>query len=440
MKADVAIVGAGAAGLAAARDLSGTGLRVVVLEARPRLGGRIETLRPSGSALPVELGPEFIHGDAPETLRAIDAGGILAAEIPDVHARWTPRGWDYRGFWGPIARALSRMSRAGADVSAAEALASRRIPAAERTHLRMFVEGYDAAPLDDVSARSIALAPEESDAPRRQWRVPAGQDRVIDWLRDGLDPDAVAVTRGRPVAGITWSAKGAVLRDTSGETLSARAVVVAVPLGVLQAPPGSTGAIRFDPPLPPAKRRALRHMAMGHVVKVVLRFREPFWEAEGAVRRRRRGGRGRAPFVFLHAPGEPFPTWWTTSPARSGIVVGWAGGPAALAVRAAKTPPSETALATLARLTFVSRRDLERRLMESYEHDWSADPYSRGAYSYARPGGAGAPRALAAPVAGTLFFAGEASADGETGTVAGAIATGRRAAREVRARLLRRRR
>jgi len=433
--ADVVIVGAGAAGLAAARDLSGTGLRVVVLEARQRMGGRIETVRPPGCAVAVELGAEFIHGQAEETLRVARAAGVPAVEIPDVHWRRTPRGFETRDFWGTVARVLSRVPKRG-DRSAAEFLRSlRRVAPADRRLVRSFVEGYHAAPLDAISARSIALDREDA-APgaNPQFRILDGQDRLIEWLAAGCDPDTTSIRTGTAVARVDWTARGVALSDAGGRSIRAAAAVITVPLGVLHAPAGSRGAIRFVPDLPPAFRRALGKVAMASVVKITLRFREAFWERDGFLERRLSSRRAADParLVFLHDAEAAFPTWWTAAPARVPLLTAWAGGPAAAARRARAVPPEEVAIETLARLLRMRRAELESQLAAAWRRDWTADPFSRGAYSYARPGGASAARVLARPAGARLLFAGEATAADETGTVAGALSSGRRAARELR--------
>jgi len=433
-RTDVAIVGGGVAGLAAARDLAGSGLSIVLLEARPRLGGRVETLRRPESAVPIELGAEFIHGEAPETMRIVSSAPLLAVRIPDVHWRWTPRGVTDADFWQPIARVLSRVPRSGRDRSAGAFLRSRAAHArgGQRVLVRSFVEGYHAAALDDVSARSIAMEPGDVETADAQFRILDGQDRVVEWLRAGADPAAIEWRTESPVARIEWSAgDGATVIDAAGRRVEAKSVVVTVPVGVLQAGNGP-GAIGFAPRLPPAKRRAIRQIAMGSVVKIVFRFREAFWERGGFMARRRKGkAREEGDLVFLHAAGTPFPTWWTSAPARSPLLTAWAGGPAADRLRAGRVPPAEAALDTLSRLAEIPRRTLDGLVASFDTRDWSADPFARGAYSHARPGGVGAARALGKPVGDVLFFAGEATSPDESGTVAGAIASGRRAAREV---------
>jgi monoamine oxidase len=136
---------------------------------------------------------------------------------------------------------------------------------------------------------------------------------------------------------------------------------------------------------------------------------------------------------FLTVPGEVFGTWWTSYPIFAPLLTGWVAGPRAAPL--ASQPDSAIigeALAALARILGVPGQKLEAELEGGHVHNWSTDPFSYGAYSYVRVGGSEAPRRLGEPVAGTLFFAGEATnGDGHTGTVHGAIATANRAVDEI---------
>lgn len=244
---------------------------------------------------------------------------------------------------------------------------------------------------------------------------------------------------GSPVSSIRWR-RGRVEvgcrgRDAAEERFTARAAIVTVPLGVLQARPGEPGALAIEPD-PPALRRALRGLVMGDAVRVAVELREPPWPEEVAARLAR--------VAFLRTPTGPFQTWWTAYPLRFPLLVAWAGGPAAAAL-AGRGPAElgELAVTSLAASLGLPRRRLAARLVAAWTHDWRTDPYARGAYSYVRVGGVGSSRRLARPVAGTLFFAGEATDEERLGTVEGAIASGLRAARQVeralRARSARRR-
>src|SRR6266568_125558 len=440
-RVDVLVLGAGAAGLAAARDLSHAGLRVTVIEARPRVGGRVLTLHDPRAPIPLELGAEFIHGASAATLPLAQAAGLAVVELPDTHelaaaGRLTPMG----GFWELADRMnrdlARRLAARGKDFPVSEYLDSARVPAARRGLLRDFVQGFYAAHLDRLSAQSLAVETEGGDeadeVQGKQFRIANGGDALMKWLRDGLDPDRTQVRLSTVAESVEWK-RGAVSVACRGSdraplpTLRARTALITVPLAVLKA-----GAVRFDPALP-AKQRALAGIETGQVFKIVLRFREAFWEKPEFLKERRpQAGSNGGGLAFLHAHGAEVPTWWTSLPVRSPVLTGYVGAVAAEQLLA-EEPPSrlERSLVALSEVLAVPRRDLEQQLDASASHDWRADPFARGAYSYIGVGGNGAPRALGRPVDGTLFFAGEATNGAEIGTVAGALSSGRRAAREV---------
>lgn len=250
------------------------------------------------------------------------------------------------------------------------------------------------------------------------YRVAQGYDYVPLHLYYSIPGAEQVLHLNAPVTAITWS-RGAV-EVIAGERLAFRAarVIITIPLGVLQSTPGQTGAIRFDPD-PPEARKALSALAMGHVSRTVLRFRERFWESHEQLRS----------ISFLHAPGERIPTLWTQSPVRSPLLVGWAGGPQAGCMG---DDAVASALHTLAVCSGIDEERLAQMLASSYAHDWRSDPFSRGAYSYVPSGALGAVDVLSEPVEDTLFFAGEATdTTGHWGTVHAAIRTGGRAADQV---------
>jgi len=430
-RVDVAIVGAGGAGLAAARELHRQGLRIAVFEARDRIGGRILTVRDERLPLPVELGAEFIHGEAPETTRVLAEARLLACDIAGDH-RQAQRGKirPAGGLWRGIDRVLQHIDRNGPDESFAAFLARRpggRPLARDRTAAREFVQGFHAADLEEIGILSIA--PERGGSPSaaaaRTGRVVEGYDQIPRWLARDLG----GVLRLRTaVTEIAWEPGWAelALRPQSGGTsrVEARAVVVTVPLGVLQAPPDEPGGLRLRPD-PPRIREALNRLAMGSASLLAVWFRDFPWNDLDSDDLDR--------LSFLHTRGGPFTVWWTSYPLRSQVAVAWSGGPPAAELSRKSTEEiTATALAALAEHLGISRRRVESRVLATWRHDWDGDPFARGAYSYARVGGAEAAKALARPVAGTLFFAGEAAdVKGRNGTVEGALASGLRVARQV---------
>jgi monoamine oxidase len=423
---DVVVVGAGAAGLAAGRDLQTAGVEVLVLEARERIGGRVFTYRDRSTPVPAELGAEFLHGRADEVNGILREAGLASIDIEGQRCTSDGRGHlrPLNDFWEQLDRVMRRLRARGADRSFAQFLRTVRGLARERRLARQWVEGFHAADIGKVSARALAEGGWPADDPeeRRIGRVIDGYDRVIDHI---AAPLSSRIHLGAIVARVEWT-RGAVVvyvRHSDGRTrfgVEARAAIIAVPIGVLKARADEPGAIQFDPPLD-QKQPALDHLDSGSVVRVTLRLREPVWTEKHET------------LTFLHTTDQDFPVWWTSYPVRAPVVTGWRGGPGAR--RLAQLPPNEIedrAIASLARQLGEAPRRMHALVEAAWTHDWEHDPFARGAYSYQVVDGADAPAMLARPIKRTLFFAGEATdTDGAAGTVDGAIASGHRAASQV---------
>jgi len=427
---DVIVIGAGAAGLSAAADLAVSGLGVSVLEARDRVGGRILTHRSPSTGWPIELGAEFVHGRPREIWELIDSAQLETHEVGGEP-------WCHRDgllercpeLRGRVEGLLERMSTTGGDLSFKDFLDSAA--AAESSEVRArataFVEGFNAAHADRVSVQWLLDSREadESIAADHSYRLVDGYGQLVAQLVKRVEEGACDLRLNTTVRAMRWRQGAVTIVTGKGETLKARRAVVTLPLGVLRVPV-SAGGIAFDPDLG-AKHDAFTRIAMGDVARVVLVFRERFWEHV------ERSGRSLERLSFLLSSDPWFPTWWTTMPAASPILTGWAA--AGRAERLCGRDPAwivERAISSLADILAVERSVLHSTLRQSYFHDWHADPFSRGAYSYVLVGGARSPGELGAPLEGTLFFAGEATdTTGHNGTVHGAIASGKRAAREV---------
>ena len=437
--AQVLVVGAGAAGLAAARDLCAAGLSVTVLEARGRVGGRVHTLHDPASPVPVELGAEFIHGRPRELWEVVERAGLAVREASERH--WYERGGELTTsgeFWEKLGKVFGRMKEEGRDRAFSEFLSECCDDETAREAATLYVQGFHAARTERAGTRGLVRAEEAADrvGGDRSFRVTAGYSRVAEWLSEEVSARGGRVHLNTVAREVRWGRRRVEVdaRHTGegGEVVyTAGRAVITLPLGVLQAPPGEEGAISFSPELP-EKLGAARRLEMGHVVRLSLRFRGRFWEGLRLPARGRRD-LSLSEMGFLHSFDEAVPTWWTQLPWRAPLLVGWAGGPRAepFSGRGADFLTGR-ALESLAGALGVARSLVEGELEAVYTHDWQADPFARGAYAYAPVGGLEAQEALARPLEGTLFFAGEATnSDGHVGTVHGAIATGRRAAAQV---------
>jgi monoamine oxidase len=269
---------------------------------------------------------------------------------------------------------------------------------------------------------------EERIEGHRAFRSKNGYDDLLNLFRQKINASNVMLHTGSVVQSVEWG-NGRVEVKTSGAIFQAKRVLITLTLAVLKAPAGEIGAVQFTPALPRTKIDALEKLEMGKVIRVVLRFRHRFWEKispPGA------GGKNLSDMNFLFSEDEWFPTWWTAMPSKLPIITGWA--PYRHAERLSGRDRSfviQRGLQTLGELLKVSMQDLEQLLEHADFHDWQNDPFSRGAYSYAKAGSDGAAEALAGSIDNTLFFAGEATDSEFTGTVHAAMASGYRAAKEI---------
>jgi monoamine oxidase len=429
--ADILVIGAGAAGLAAAAELAPSGRSVLVLEARERTGGRVWSLGVPRVPVPVELGAEFIHG-RPQVLFSLLRKAGLAAVDRTGSAWHVERGRLCRadGAFAEIRRAIRKARRPVKDVSFETYLERemRRLSPRARLLARRRVEGYDAADPTRVSALAILAewSGEDDAAAPSHFRPLGGYGAVLAALESALEGSCVEIRRETVVRSVRWERGRVEVEGTScGASFRASAAraIITLPLGVLKLAQEEPNAVRFVPALA-QKRKALDRLAPSPALKVVMRFSEPFWE---------KIDRGRyADAAFFRASNTAFPVFWTALPVRIPLLTAWAGGPHAERMANLDTEEIVARAVASAKTLFGARARIERRLEAAWVHDWQRDPFARGAYSYVLVSGGGARRTLALPIADTLFFAGEATdAAGEHGTVAGALQSGIRAAREA---------
>jgi len=425
---EVGIIGAGAAGLSALRELDRAGLSALCLEARQRIGGRIFTVHDPLSPLPVELGAEFVHGRPPEIWDVIQSAPLTAFDCGQTAIRMRNGRVVDDDAWATIDRVMADMRLAAQrepDLPFTEFLGNSVHTEEAKRWAAGYVEGFNAARQEIVGIHSLAqdaAAADQIDGDRA-FRLADGYQALALHLLAGVEEPARKLRLNSVVEGIVWRPGDVSVHVrhalTGGHTIvRCRRVIITVPLGVLQA----QDAIRFEPE-PADALHAARGIAVGHVVRVVLRFREAFWEANQSL----------SSAGFLLSDEDVFPTWWTPLFVRAPFLTGWsAGSHADPLLGRPEAHVISRALDAVSRITGADPTRTANLLEAFYFHDWHADPFSRGAYSYVPARALPSRAALAEPVSETLYFAGEATdLAGHSATVHGAIATGRRAARQI---------
>jgi monoamine oxidase len=418
---DVVVVGAGMAGLTAARSLAEAGLKVLVVEAQDRIGGRIWTRHVGEEA--IELGAEFIHGRPPELWALIDEAGLETYERDGSQVCFDDGA--LRDCGGEMAKVFEPLEKLqdfdGPDMSFAEYLDCEQTPMEDRARIIGYVEGFNAADHREVSVAALGAQQKAEDATGsdHNYSLRGGYDQLPRYLSERITEFGGKVLTGTPVKEILWE-KGWVKIVSDLWSFRAPHAVVTLPLAVLQ-----RGKVKITP-RPHQILESAEGLRMGQARRFTLLFAEKFWEdlsPQPALKE----------MSFLFAFTEMPPVWWTAHPEASHTITGWVGGPrsAALTGLDAKTL-GDKACTTLARIFGLRKQKIHGLLKGCYTHDWQHDRFSLGAYSYVATGGLHTSRQMTQPVADTLFFAGEhTDITRHWGTVHAAIRSGLRAAEQV---------
>ncbi|RXH58834.1 flavin monoamine oxidase family protein [Granulicella sibirica] len=418
---DVVVVGAGMAGLTAARALLERGLTVCVVEAQDRVGGRVLTRRLGDTV--VELGAEFVHGRPTELWALIQEAGVTAVERDGAMMESEGDGVlsesDEEGGFS-ILDELEDYK--GPDCGFLEYIERMDVDEEDQLMLIRYVEGFNAADARDASVIALGLQQKAEDAISgdRMWHVREGYARLPEYLAERAAALGGAVRLGMPVEEIRWERGAVAVQCASAETIKGKRVVVTLPLGVLQA-----GVVRFIPE-PEDRLEIATRMRMGQVVRFTLVFRGAFWHGLKPQPQMQT-------MSFLFSLDEVPGVWWTPHPEGEATLTGWVGGPRSDALAALTAEEiGEQACETLARIFGLQADDVLAGLVACEPHDWRSDPWTLGAYSYIPAGEIDSPRALGVPVEETLYFAGEhTDVTGHWGTVHAAMRSGLRAAEQI---------
>jgi len=415
--AAVIVIGAGMAGVTAAREIARGGVSVIVVEAGDRVGGRVRSIRDFCDE-PVEGGAEFVHGVGSATWPDVRAAGLTTRPCPLIRhtmfnvgagTRWLPWLLLHPGTWPAfgILRSLARF--VPPDISGQEFIERKGYRGRARALAEMTLTAHlpgSAAEIGVLGLKEDGVLTLETGL---NHRVAQGYDRLPRFIGGDLD-----IRFGFAVRKVEWGAGGVTLRSADGRELRARVAVCTLPVGVLQA-----GGVRFEPALPESKRSALEQLVMGPVVKLLLRFEERFWPRW---------------LANLGCSSGPVTLYWPVfykAPADSPVLIAYATG--ARAARLSEVSDDEAAAIVVADLRrLFPGADPKRRLVAHRRVDWATDPLSHGGYSFVRPGGSGARSRLAAADTGALLWAGAGTISSPIAeTVEAAYLSGKRAAAEA---------
>lgn len=424
---DAIVVGAGVAGLAAARQLRQAGHRVLVLEGRDRIGGRVWSDR-SLQGIPLDMGASWIHGTTGNPITDLvrqnkirtmstDYGNIVryranGAELTAVEDSGVEA--QFERLMEAIAEFSHQQEQQNAPDGSLKAAIDQILPSLnlnpqQTRELNYSINsGLEHEYAADVANLSLYYWDTGAAFEGEDVIFPDGYDRIVEILAAGLE-----IRLNQRVESVEYSAQGVRIR-TSQEEFAAAKAIITLPLGVLK-----QGQVSFVPPLPAPKQAAIRKLGMGILNKVYFRFPEVFWNRNADLLGYIAEQKGEwSEFLNLYK--------YTNQP----VLLGFNAGQFGTAVE------DLTDAQMIASGMNVLRKIYGPDIPEPQDWlitRWGKDPFAGGSYSYIPTDATPADRsALAAPVQNVLFFAGEATSEDHAATVHGAFLSGERAATQLR--------
>ena len=416
---EIVIIGAGAAGLMAARELSQAGKKVIILEGRERIGGRIWSLEKNDFGYAAEAGAEFIHGNLPVTKSLIKEAGLTI--LPSEGELWSAREGEltksdnFIPDWGLL---LEKLKEVKEDLPINQFL-EQKFPKDKYTRLHNsiigFIEGYDAA--DPKQASTLALRNEWiSENKIKQFRIKEGYGALMTFLYTECLKQEVSIFFNTEVKSIRLDKEKVSVQCTNGKIYEAAKAILTIPLPLFK-------RINFIPAIP-EKIKSTSEIGFGTVIKFLFKFKDRWWA--------RLAGKdlSKAGFVFSN---EIVPTWWMQYPEKHSVLTGWIAGPNAEKFSTSSFGTlTEMGILSLSKIFKIEKELLKKELLYTTVINWGLDPFALGAYAYATPKTPEAKAQLNQPVNDKLFFSGEGLYEGkEMGTVEAALSSGFKTATNI---------
>ena len=404
---DVIVIGAGASGLIAARDLCRAGKKIIILEARNRTGGRIYSFQSPDFTKHVELGAEMVHGNLPVTL-----GLLREYQIPFQEGEgemWMARngklqkGYDFFGNSKELEEHLRSLKT---DITVKEFLETHfSTPQYEtlRNSVKGFVEGYDAA--DYTRASTFKLRDEWlGDGAWEEYNITGGYMSLLNAIAGEIQNTGGEIHLSTIATGVQWQPGKIEITTATGKTFKAKQVLITVPLGVIV--DGVT--LKFTPEIN-THIAAAKALGFGPASKILLEFHQAFWAGEEV---KKHAGKSVKNLGFLLSD-APIPTWWTQFPDSTPLLTGWLAGTNAVKYETmTEDEILKIAFNSLAYIFGISGESIAAQLKASKIMQWANDPFAKGGYTYATVGAEAQRKTLGEPIENTIFFAGEALYEG----------------------------
>ena len=420
---DVIIIGGGAAGLMAAKVLSASRKKILLLEANDRLGGRIQRIE--SFSFPAEGGAEFIHGNLKTTFNLLKEAVLKKEKIKGNFCRVTNGKWKTEeepvDYWDSLVNKLKDCKEDITIDSFLNKFLKEKKYDTVKKHFRKYIEGYDAA--DPKHTNVFAIRKEMEGEDEGQYRPVPDYYALINFLKDSCLKCNGIIKTGETVTEIRDNKTIEVITST-GKYIC-KQIVIAVPLGVLQCKKNNKGFIKF----PPSVRKyliAAKQIGNGGVIKFLLEFDEAFWLDKKFLQQRKITAPS---YIFSEAV---VPTWWTQYPYRKPLLTGWIAGPPSTKMKNYSQKKFTNVLLTSLSLIFSTPiHELTARLKKMKIMNWIKEPHILGGYSYSTLKTEKARDILLIPFDNKFYFAGEYLTKNSTSTVDDALQSGRLAAEKI---------